>query len=71
MSFAIEGRSEFTPGPDATPHIGKPGEMEQVDEIKLEMTCEGEEQTRAVCKVIRSVHPYEEVVCEVVRLEDF
>lgn len=71
VSFSFEGNSEFTPGPDAKPHIGQPGKKEQVDEIKLEMASEGEERTREVVKAIRATHPYEEVVVDVFKLEDF
>lgn len=71
VSFAIPGKSEFTPGPNATPAIGKSGEVESVDEVKLEMSVTGESVARAVVGAIRDAHPYEEVVVDVYKLEDF
>lgn len=71
VSFSIPGTSEFTPGPDATPAIGQRGQKEQVQEVKFEISSTGEERTRAVVKAIRDVHPYEEVVVDVYKLEDF
>ena len=71
VSFSCEGFTEFIPGPDATPHIGAPGKAEKVDEIKLEIVCEGEEQTREIVREIKQTHPYEESVVLVHKLEDF
>ena len=65
------GLSEFTPGPDSTPAIGKRGERERVEEVKVEVTTSGEEQTREVVKKLREAHPYEEVAVDVYKLEDF
>lgn len=52
------------------PAIGTPGELEHVEEVKLEMSV-GEEAVREVVAAIRNTHPYEEVVVDVYKLEDF
>lgn len=67
--FSIPGLSQFRPNAEAAPAIGKAGQLEQVHEVKLEMTVE-EDVVRKVLAAIRGTHPYEEVVVDVYRLED-
>jgi hypothetical protein len=70
VCFTIPGKSQFRPGASAVPAIGTPGELEHVEEVKLEMSV-GEEAVREVVAAIRNTHPYEEVVVDVYKLEDF
>lgn len=71
VCFTIDGLSEFTPREDSKPAIGKPGVPQRVREVKLEMSVTGTDVVKEVVAAIRRSHPYEEVVCDVYRLEDF
>ncbi|RVD82803.1 uncharacterized protein DFL_007214 [Arthrobotrys flagrans] len=65
------GTGQFRPGDAANPHIGKVGELEKIEEARVETLVIGEELTRKVVQVLKSVHPYEEPAYDVVKLEDF
>ncbi|GHJ89558.1 hypothetical protein NliqN6_5960 [Naganishia liquefaciens] len=71
VAFTSSGTSCFTPNAQANPAIGKPGVEEVVQEVKIEITAVGREVVRQAVERIRKVHPYEEVVVDVYRLEDF
>jgi hypothetical protein len=63
-SFSIRGVGRFRPEAGAQPHIGTVGKLEEVEEERIEVTCE----TSLVGKVIaavKKVHPYEEVALDV------
>lgn len=53
----------------ANPYIGKVGEISQEESAKIEMRCP-DDRVREVCNAIRKVHPYEEPVIDVIRLEE-
>jgi hypothetical protein len=55
----------------ANPTIGAVGEAEEVSEERVEIRCETVEITRDAVRVLKEVHPYEEVAYDVVKLEDF
>ena len=58
-AFMTDGRGSFRGSPDSNPTIGAPGELEFVEEVRLEMVCPG----RALASVIAALteaHPYEE-----------
>lgn len=69
-SFETRGTGQFKPIKDADPYIGKVGEVERVDEYKVEMIC-SEELIHDAIKTLKEVHPYEEVAYEVFKMEDF
>ena len=71
VSFVTSGISSFTPSVNAKPAIGTPGQVEVVDEVRIEVTAVGREIVRQAVKGIRDAHPYEEVVVDVYKLEDF
>ncbi len=66
-SFSIKGEGTFLPGDDTDPHIGKNGELEKVDEIKIE-TVVPENKVDNVIRGMLKVHPYEEVAYDVYKL---
>jgi hypothetical protein len=70
VCFTIAGISEFTPSSSAQPAVGQVGTAQTVHEFKLEMNVSGRDLARAVVEAIKREHPYEEVVCDVYRLED-
>jgi hypothetical protein len=63
-SFSIKGKGRFKPGSESSPHIGKPGQLEEVDEERIEVACQ-KSQAPAIIDVIKQVHPYEEVVIDI------
>jgi hypothetical protein len=52
----------------AQPHIGTVGKLEEVEEERIEVTCEWSLVT-AVVAAIKKVHPNEEVALDVYKLE--
>lgn len=63
-SFTIKGVGRFKPSSNANPHIGTKGELESVDEERIEVACE-KDQASKIIDVIKKVHPYEEVVIDI------
>jgi len=67
-SFSTTGTGRFKPEEGANPHIGKVGELESVEEERIEVTCE-DGLVKSVISTIKKVHPYEEVALDVYNLE--
>ncbi|AKG04296.1 Nif3-like dinuclear metal center hexameric protein [Salimicrobium jeotgali] len=63
-TFQIEGEGTFKPLEGADPYIGAPGEMERVDELKIE-TIVKENDLNSVIQAIAKAHPYEEPAYDV------
>ncbi len=63
-SFMTRGTGTFLGGPGTKPKIGKAGQIEQVDEVRLEMVCPKRVLPLAI-ETIRQFHPYEEPAIEV------
>ncbi|KAF4442245.1 structural toxin protein RtxA [Fusarium austroafricanum] len=59
------------PGDAAKPHLGQVGQLEEVEETRVETICVGEDVARSAVKALKSAHPYEEPSYSVYRLEDF
>ncbi len=68
-SFTTEGTGSFLPGPGSKPHIGVAGRLERVNEIRLEMECQGW-KLPGVLRAMKSAHPYDEVAVDVYALEN-
>jgi hypothetical protein len=62
--FMTKGVGSFLPVEGACPAIGEVGEMENVEEMKLEMVCDGS-CLEQVVDAIELAHPYEEVAFDV------
>ena len=69
-AFLSAGEGYFLPLDGAHPALGKIGKIEKVKEIKIEFVCE-EEKIKDVIAAIKSVHPYEEVVIEILPLLNY
>jgi hypothetical protein len=67
MTSKIIGR--FKPVEGANPFIGTVGNLEEVVEDKIEVTCE-RSKIKEVFEALKKVHPYEEIVFDVSPLED-
>ncbi|KAI1844128.1 hypothetical protein JX266_009801 [Neoarthrinium moseri] len=65
------GTGQFRPGDTAKPHLGKVGEVEQVEEVRVETLCMGEDVVKKAVEALKSAHPYEEPAYEVYKLEDY
>lgn len=63
-SFRSEGIGTFRGMKDAKPFIGKPGNVEHVPEVRLELLCE-QWKINAVLAAMLKAHPYEEVAYDV------
>ena len=63
-SFSARGVGRFKPEEGAQPHIGTVGKLEEVEEERIEVTCEAELVEKVVA-AIKKVHPYEEVAMDV------
>ena len=67
--WQVLGNSEFIPGNDAKPHIGKANKAEVVAEFRVEILCTNENIEQAV-KALIETHPYEKPAFEVYHPED-
>lgn len=65
--WEIEGVAQFRPLGGADPFIGKPGQIETVQEYKVEMVCE-DTVIESVLAALKQAHPYEEPAYEVTAL---
>ena len=68
--WQVLGQGQFRPLPGSDPHIGSTGELEVVEEWKVELVV-ADELIQAVITVLKATHPYETPAYEVVRLEPF
>ena len=68
-SFSSKGAGRFKPLARANPAIGRVGEVEAVEEERIEVVCL-RERLPEVISAIKKVHPYEEVVLDVYPLEE-
>lgn len=58
-AWQTKGIGQFKPGQDSNPHIGNQGEVEQLEEYKVEMVIQ-EPQAESLIETLIKVHPYEE-----------
>lgn len=63
-SYSVKGTGRFIPNENAAPHVGTSGKLEEVAEERIEVACE-KDQVAGIVKVIKDVHPYEEVVIDI------
>lgn len=68
--FQTKGVGQFRPLDGADPHIGKVGELEQVEELKVELVCR-DDLIRDAIAALKAAHPYEEPAYEVWKLAEF
>lgn len=68
-SFSLKGVGRFKPEPGAKPTVGSVGQLSEVIEERIEVTC-FRDILKDVLAAIKKVHPYEEVALDVYALED-
>ncbi|MDW7749105.1 YqfO family protein [Halomonas sp.] len=67
--FQTRGTGQFRPLEGADPHIGRVGDLEQVEELKVELVCE-DRLIREAVAALKAAHPYEEPAFDVWRLAE-
>jgi hypothetical protein len=65
--WQVLGQGQFRPLPGSDPFLGRQGEVEQVEEYRVEMVCERAVVGAAVA-AMKQAHPYEEPAWDVVEL---
>ncbi len=68
-TFMLKGTGTFKPLEEARPYIGKVGELERVEEVRLE-TILPARLSGPVVKAVLAAHPYEEVAYDLYPLEN-
>ena len=69
-AWQVLGLGQFRPLDGSQPFIGEAGQVEQVEEWKVELVV-ADELIRTVVQALKQSHPYETPAYEVWRLEDF
>ena len=68
-SFSVKGTGRFLPIDGAKPAIGQIGQLEEVSEERIEITCD-DASVKAVVAAIREAHSYEEPAIDVYELAE-
>lgn len=68
--WQVLGQGQFRPLAGADPTIGAVGQLELVDEYKVEMVCDGAAIEAAVA-ALKKAHPYEEPAYQAWKIEAF
>ncbi|KAE9407378.1 hypothetical protein BT96DRAFT_874692 [Gymnopus androsaceus JB14] len=71
-AFITRGTGQFKPTAEARPSIGAPGQLEFVEEDRVELLVidQGEKvQLRSAVEELKKVHPYEEVAYDIYKVE--
>jgi hypothetical protein len=50
--WAVLGTGQFLPGPGANPHIGTVGQLQEVEEYRVETMCIGRDVVRATLRAL-------------------
>lgn len=67
-SFESKGIGQFKPLAGSSPTIGAVGQLERVEELRVEILC-SPENIQAAVGALKSSHPYEEPAFEVYKVE--
>ena len=66
--WQVKGLGQFRALEGSCPYIGQQGQLEEVEEFKVEMVCK-DDLIKEVVEVLKRAHPYETVAYEIYRLE--
>ncbi len=66
-SYVTAGTGHFLPLEGTNPHIGKQGEIADVDEVQIQTVCY-KKDLPVVLKAMRDAHPYEEIAYDIIPL---
>ena len=67
-AWQCRGQGQFRPLDGSDPFLGAKGELEAVDEFKVELVC-SDDLIRQVVVALKEAHPYEEPAYEIYRIE--
>lgn len=67
-AWQVKGQGQFRPLAGSNPYLGREGEVEVVDEFRVEMIC-ADDCLRAAIGALEASHPYETPAYDLVRLE--
>jgi len=67
-SFVTPGRGSFWGNDSTNPAVGQSGQLERVEELRLEVVCPKSCLAKAL-SALRTAHPYEEAAIDVIPLE--
>jgi len=67
-SFSTRGTGRFRPEAGAQPHIGSVGKLEEVEEERIEVTCD-DAVLEDIIAAIKKVHPYEEIALDIYKVK--
>ncbi|MDO6443576.1 MULTISPECIES: YqfO family protein [unclassified Marinobacter] len=67
-AWQCRGQGQFRPLDGSDPFLGVQGELETVDEFKVELVCSNDLISQAVV-ALKKAHPYEEPAYEIYRME--
>ena len=67
--WQVKGRGQFRPLAGSHPALGVRGQLETLDEWKVELVCE-DTLVKPVISALKSAHPFEEVAYDVMRIVD-
>ena len=65
--WQVQGKGQFRPLAGSDPYLGRQGEVEQVDEYRVEMVCAAQ-YVKAAVAALQQAHPYEEPAWDVIAL---
>jgi len=68
-AWQCKGQGQFRPLEGSDPYLGSQGEVEVVDEFKVELVCK-DSLIHDALKALKQAHPYEEPAYEIFRIED-
>ncbi len=68
--WEVLGKGQFRPQEGSNPAIGKTGQLEKVDEYKVEMVCD-DSVIQKVVKTLLKEHPYEQPAYSVTVMLNF
>lgn len=68
-SFSSRGVGRYLPLKGAKPHLGKLGQLQAVEEERIEIICQ-KDKVKKVVEAMKKVHPYEEVAYYIYPLVD-
>lgn len=63
-SFNMEGTGTFMPLEGTSPFIGSQGELERVNEVRIETIVKEKDVSKVICSMLKA-HPYEEVAYDI------
>lgn len=65
--WQVKGQGQFRPLAGSSPFLGRQGEIEQVDEYRVELVCE-DRLIGEVVTAMKAAHPYEEPAWDVLAM---